>query len=48
MRINYTESFATEPEDREATWRMIRRIVDARMAEEIGRRLDAAPTEKTA
>lgn len=48
MRINFTESFAAEPQDAEAAWRVIRRIVEARMAEEIGRLLEAKRKDKTA
>lgn len=39
MRIRCTESFNTEPVDAEATFRVVRKIVDDRLAEEVLRRL---------
>jgi hypothetical protein len=42
MRIRYTESFPPEAPDAQATWRLIRKIVDDRLAEEILKRLPKA------
>jgi hypothetical protein len=43
MHIRYTESFPPEAPDAAAAWRLIRKIVDDRLAEEILKRL---PKEK--
>jgi hypothetical protein len=40
LRIKYTESFPTEAPNAQATWRLIRKIVDDRLATEVLKKLE--------
>jgi hypothetical protein len=45
MRVRFTESFPGEAAGAEATWRLVRKIVEDRLAEEVTRRQQQKPSD---